>query len=216
MKWFEMWHNAFLRPTIKTYSQIINDPKTSIKWGLIWASITVLITWVIGPLRDLMGGYVVNAFGGRETFLYFSVIGAPIAVILGVLGFLLLTAIMHALARLFKGVGTFPQLIFCWAVMQLPFILFAGLVMRIPLGFPPSREFLFSRIGLIIQIAKLLVALCIYLYLFYTQIVAFSAVEKFGIGKGFGIVILSAVLVGVIGTCLSYGFQVVISNSIRY
>lgn len=81
MKLFEIWRNVFLRPTIETYSRISNDPKASIKWGLIWAAVTVLVTWVVGPQRELLGGYVVNAFGGRETFLYFSVIGAPIGII---------------------------------------------------------------------------------------------------------------------------------------
>ena len=216
MKWLEIWLNAFFHPTIETYSRIISDPKSSLSWGLVWAAITVLVTWVLSPLRELLGGLVANVFGGLKTFYFVSVIGAPVAVILGVLGFVLLTAIMHGLARLFNGAGTFPQLIFCWAVMQLPFVLLAGLVMSIPLGFPPSREFVFSRIGMIIQISKSLVTQCIYLYLFYAQIVAFSAIEKFRIGKGFGIIILSAIVIGIAGACLSNGLQALAMNFLRY
>ncbi|MGD2158602.1 MAG: YIP1 family protein [Anaerolineales bacterium] len=214
MKWFEIWRQAFLHPTNETYSRIISDPKTGIKWGLIWEAITILVIWIIGPQRDILGAIVMDNFG-RETFLYFSVIGAPVAVILGVLGFVFFTAIAHGLAKLFKGAGTFPQLIFCWAVTQLPFILLAGLVLHIPLGFSPSRVFVFSRIGLIIQIAKILVAFCFILYLFFAQIVAFSAVERFGIGKSFGIVILSSIAIGIIGSCLSYGLQAVVMNFLR-
>ena len=216
LNWFEIWRISFLHPTIKTYSRIISDPRASIKWSLIWAAITTLIVWVVGPQREILGGYLANVIGGRQTFFYVSLIGAPVAVILGVLGLVFVAAIMHGVARLFSGAGSFLQLFFCWAVMQLPFILLAGLVVRIPLGFPPSREFLISRIGLIIQYSKLLVALCIYLYLFYAQVVAFSAVEKFGIGKSLGIVILSGVVVGIIGTCLSFGFQAVMMNFFRY
>lgn len=41
LKWFWIWRMAFLRPTIKTYSRIISDPKASTKWGIIWMAVTV-------------------------------------------------------------------------------------------------------------------------------------------------------------------------------
>ena len=107
--WLEIWQNSLLHPTTRTYSRISSDPRSSIKWGLTWAAITTLVAWAVGPQRELIGGYIANVFGGRETFLYVSVIGAPIAIILGVLGFVLLSAIVHGLAHWFKGTGTFPN-----------------------------------------------------------------------------------------------------------
>ena len=206
LKWSEIWRIVFLRPTIKTFSRIINDPKASTKWGVTWMAIIAFIFWFVGPKRAILWGIAADQFGLQRAS-YFVVIGAIVAPILGVSALLINAAIAHGLARLFSGAGTFYQLVYCWGVMQLPFILLSGLVINIPSIIPSSHEFTFSTAGMIIQITTLLITIGIILYLFYAEAVAFSAVEKFGVGKGFGILILLGVAVGVVGSCLSYGFQ---------
>lgn len=209
--WFEIWYNAFLRPTIKTYSRISSDPRSNVKWGLIWAAVMALVNWVVGPQRYVIAGYVAQMFGGQEIIYYVYVFGAFIIIILGVPCLALAVAILHGLARLFNGEGTFQRLLFSWAVMQLPFLLLIGLVIHIPF-LPSLREDVHSMTGWLLASVKLFITLCIYLYLFYAQVVAFSAVEKFGVGEGFGILLLAALVMGVIWTCLSVGFQVAATN----
>ena len=214
LNWFQIWRIAFLHPTIKTFSTIANNPKANIQWGVIWIALTSIINWLIGPLSATISGLAWVNFG--RSFYFFLIAGAIVSPILGVVFLLIYAAISHGIARLFKGGGTFQQLVFCWAVIQLPFVLFAGLVLRLPSLLSPSREFTFSSIGLIIQVATMLIVLGIYLYLFYVQVVAFSAIENFGIGKGFGILILQAIVIGVAGGCLSFVFQAALTNLFRY
>ena len=170
LKWLEIWRIALFNPTIKTFTRIISDPKASAKWGITWTAITAIIVWSIGPQRAILSGMVADQFG-LQAISYFSVFGAIVAPILGVISLLLNAAIAHGLARLFDGAGTFHQLVYCWGVMQLPFILLSGLVINFPSIILRSREFTYSTVGLIVQIT-LVAASGVILYLFYAGVVA--------------------------------------------
>jgi hypothetical protein len=215
LKWFEIWRIAVFHPTIQTFSQIVSDPKASTRRGIIWMGITALIIWIVGPQRDLWWGLVANQFG-LKTASYFVVIGTIVSPILGVIALLINAAMSHGLARLFNGAGTFHQLVFCWGVIQLPFILFSGLAFNLlPYTYSifrllSSNELNFSVMRIILLIS-VLIAIAGILYLFYAQVVAFSAVEKYGIGKGFGILILLAIVLGIASACLSFGFQAMVA-----
>lgn len=220
LKWFEIWRMAFLHPTIQTFLQIVSDSKASTRWGIIWMAITTLIIWIVGPQRTLWWGLVANNLG-LDAASYFIAIGTIVFPVFGVVAFLISVAISHGLARLFNGKGTFHQLVFCWGVIQLPFIIFSGLAFNIlPYSYSifrslTSSEMNFSvmRITLLISV---LIALAGILYLFYAQVVVFSAVEKFSIGKGFGILFLSGIILGITSSCLSYGLQGMLMRSLRH
>ena len=211
LKWFEIWGIAFLHPTIKTFSRIVADPKASTTWGIAWMAITALIAWFVGPQRAILSGWVADMFG-LQAVLYFLLVGAVLASILGAVFLLIEAAISHGLARLFHGTGTFHQLVYCWGVMPLPFILLSGLATRFPSIFSSSRAFTSSTAGLAIQIVVLLMLAGLTLYLAYAEVVAFSAVERIGIGTGFGILILQAVVVAIVIAGLSSGLQALVMS----
>jgi hypothetical protein len=52
--------------------------------------------------------------------------------------------------------------------------------------------------------------------LFYAQVVAFSAVQKVSIGKGFGILILLVIILSIASVCMSVGFQAMLKNFLHY
>jgi hypothetical protein len=220
LNWLEIWRMAFLRPTIDSFSRIINDPKASIKWGILWSALSALILWILGPQRSFLWGLVADQFG-LEAASYFLVIGTVALPILGVIALLINAAISHGLSRLFAGAGTFHQLVFCWGAIQPPFILFSGLAFNLlPYVYSLFRSLSSSEMNFsvlrIISLVGLLVAVAGILYLYYAQVVALSAVEKFRIGKGLGILILAACVLGIAGAVLSCGFQAVVMKSWRY
>jgi hypothetical protein len=206
MKWSEIWRLAILRPTINSFTRIIDDPKASTIWGIVWMAIATLIGWLVGPQRTVLSGYAGNLFG-PQAMGNFQIIGAIAFPILGVIGLLITAAISHGLARLFTGKGSYRQLVFCWGVMLLPFVVLPWLVMFIPSLIFSMRLTLLSAVGRIYSIAYLVIWIVIYLYLFYAQVVAYSAVEKFSIWKGLGILALQAILIGIAGSCLSAGVK---------
>ena len=218
LNWFEIWRTAFFRPTLETFSQIINDPKASIKWGIIWMAIITLIIWVAGPQRDLWWGIVVNNFG-FQAGSYFVVFGAIIAPALGVSALLINAAIAHGLANLFKGEGTFHQLVYCWGVMPLPFVVISMLAYHILpfiiFSFHLIPDLTKSTLG-IISLASLVIAAALLIYLLYAEIVAFGAVERFSFGKSFGILILVAMIISIANIFISSGVQAAVMKSLRY
>jgi hypothetical protein len=215
LKFFEIWKIIILHPTVKTFSRISNDPKASAIRGVIWMAIASVIVWYVGPQREILSGYAADTFG-LYPYSRFLLIGAFVAPVLGVISLFVNAAIAHGLAHIFKGTGTFHQLVYCWAVTQLPFFLILGLIRLILSIFPSSREFAFSTAGVIYSILLLLVNLGVVLYLLYAEVVAYSAVEGFEISKGFGILILQAIIFAIAGACLSFVTQSIMMNSFRY
>jgi hypothetical protein len=215
LNWYEIWRIALFHPTVRAFSQISNDPQASTSRGVIWAAISSLIAWCIGPQRAIFGGMVADAFGLRSLSSFY-LIGALVAPLLGVGVLLLAAAIAHGFARLLHGAGAFHRLVYCWAVLQLPFILLSGMLVNLPSLLLSPHAAAMSTAGMVIQITSLLLAIGVILYLAYAQLVAFSAVEKFGIWKSLGVLILLAALVGSAGLGLSLGFQAVLRNIHRY
>ena len=219
LKWFEIWRIAFLHPTIQTFSQIVSDSKASTRWGIIWMAITGFIIWIVGPLRTVWG-LAADIFG-LDVASYFVAIGTIVFPVFSVVAFLVNVAMSHGLARLFNGKGIFHQLVFCWGVIQLPFIIFSGLAFNIlPYTYSIYRSLTSSEINFSVMRINFLISVLItmagILYLFYAQVVAFSAVEKFSIGKGLGVLILLGVILGITSSCLSYGIQDILMMSLGY
>jgi len=214
LKWYEIWWKVFIRPSVKTYSRIISDRKATLNWAIIWMAVTALIGWFIGPQRAWLLSSVENVFGLRARN-YFYILGSFQAIILGVLSLMISAAIAHKIAFRFDGKGSFHQLAYCWAVMQMPFLLVAGLVMHLPFLFNFSHEFTFSTLGIIVQIAILVITVSVILYSAYSGVVALSAVENLSLGNAFVIMFLTGIILGIIGACLSFGFQIVVMNLVR-
>jgi hypothetical protein len=220
LNWLAIWRDAFFHPTVQTFTQIASDPKASTWWGIIWMGVTALIVWFLGPQRELLWGMVSDNFGPRpgSNFLIIAAVGYPI---LSMVALLVIAGLAHGLARLFGGAGAYHQLVFCWGVIQLPFILLIGIASRLPpyvyslFRSLSSSKTNFEWMRIILLISGLIAAAGL-LYLAYAQLAAFSAVEKVGIGKGFGILILVALLLAIAGACLSYGFQSLLMRGFGY
>lgn len=211
LSWLEVWRLALLRPTAETFQRISGDPKASIKWGLFWAAAASLTIWFLGPQRAVWNGVVINNFG-LQAADYFLWLGAVAAFIISAIGLLVDAAIAHALARLFGGSGAYPRLVYCWGVILPPFVLLSVLVSRFPSLFPPSRELIFSPAYRVILFASLLLFIVVYIFLFFVQVVALSAVERMGFWKGFGVLLLQAVLAAILGACLSNTLPELVMN----
>ena len=207
LNWFVIWRMALLRPTVTTFQQIANDPKASVKWGITWMAITSIVVWFTNPLRAFLDGPIENTFG-MQAYSYFLVIGAVVSPIVGVVALLIAASVARVFAHLFGGTGNFYQLVYCWGVMSPPFIILSGLVSHIPAIFSSSRSFVYSRVGIIVQLISIALFACANLYQLYAEVIALSAIEKLVIWKSIGIILLLLIIVGVAISCLSFGFQI--------
>ncbi len=206
LNWIEIWRLSILHPTTGTFNRIINDQKTGIKWGVIWMAVVTLIAWFVGPQRYLISGVAADNFGQRNGNIILLV-GGIVAPLFAVVVLLINAAILHGVANLFGGTGIYNQLVYCWGVMLMPFILLAGIVIRLPMLFPSTREFTSSHTGIIVQMIAFILFIGVNLYQFYAMMVAFSTVEKLGLWKSIGIFIMTTFVIVVVFNLLSAGFQ---------
>ena len=206
LSWFEIWRVALLHPTVETFHRIADDPKASIKWGIIWMAITSSIIWFTNPLRSIFDGLVMDNFG-LQSFSYFLALGVIISLIVSVIALMIAALVAHGFARLFGGEGKYQQLVYCWGVMLLPFVLVSGLVSHVPAIFPSSRTFAFSRVGMIVQIISIALFVGVSLYQLYAEVIAFAAIEKLGFWKSIGILLLTTIIVGIAIALLFLAFR---------
>jgi hypothetical protein len=106
--WLEAWVKALMRPSLKTFEELANDPKASssraFKWIFVSALIISLPTWI------LSGG---------------SLLGAGIGAVLGAALFI---TIINVIALLLGGKGTYGQLTFTMAAFMVPLALISIVV----------------------------------------------------------------------------------------
>lgn len=210
--WFETWRVAFLHPTVKTFSRIISDRKASIRWGTFWMATAACLAWLLGPLRPVVWGWAANNFGMLSPWSV-AATGAVVAPVWGAITLLLGAALAHALARLFQGRGTFRQVVYCWGILPLPFVLLAVLLLQVPWIFPQWRGTSGSTAPIAFTIGKLSAAAIVVLYLTYAQVVAFGAIEGFGAWKAFGVLVLLSFMLGIFGACLSMGSRALLPGT---
>lgn len=215
LNWTEIWWIALLHPNTKSHSTIINDPKAGLKWGIIWSAITSTLIWFVNPLREVWVGLINNNFG-FQTASIFKILGAVASPIIGILTLLFFAAFAHNFTRLFGGQGKVKILVYAWAVIQFPFFILIGLARLIPYLLPASRGYPFSATDIILQFVPLAIMSLVLLYLLYVQIVAFSAVEGFSIGKGLGILVLITLVISILGVILGYGVREFLLNQGPY
>jgi hypothetical protein len=209
--WLGVWRIALFHPSRKAFSGIVRDPKASIGWGIAWMAIASLLVWLVGPQRPLLTGWVADMIG-LDAVVPFLLVGAPVAAAFGVVSLVITAAISHGLARLFAGAGAYHQLVFCWGIIPLPYVLLSGLATYLPSLFPTSGPFMFSPAWRAVQFATLFILVAIALYLAFVQVVAYGAVEQIGIAKSLGILILQALILGVALACLSFATSQLLST----
>ena len=118
--------------------------------------------------------------------------GAPIGAVIGVLFFALNTAIVQWVAKMFKGTGSYNQLIYAIAAFTAPIMLVSGVI---------SALTLIPFIGLCFTI----ISLGISIYSLVLLVMAVKGVNQFGWGEAIGSVLLPGIVIGVLCGCLVVG-----------
>ncbi len=201
LKWPDIWKLAFLHPNVRTFARIGSDRKVSIRWGLIWMALTACVAWLVGPLRLFVWGWLADVFGMQSPWPV-TAVGAVAVPLWAAIALLFNASLAHGLARLFHGMGTLRKLVYCWGVLQPPFVVLALLVLSFNTS-PYSTAHGVSSVGVVLLIAQLVAAAAALLYMAYAQVVAFAAVEGFSFWKGLGVILLLSLALGLISAWLS-------------
>ncbi len=216
---FQTWINALTKPNEATYAAIANSPNASTTNAIIWVAIGSWISsflTILAPnagLQDLqrilqqqgVNNQFTNdlgAGGGIGARLIQLVCGAPIAAILGVIGFIISVALIQWVARMFGGHGTFDKLAFTFAAITAPLSVVTGLLSL--LGAIPFIGFCFSLLGLAVAI-----------YAVVLEVIACKAVNGFAsYGPAVGSVLIPGLVIGLLCCCLAFGIAALVGASL--
>lgn len=192
MSWLDMWGYALTSPSVKTYEEILADPKAQ-KTPYLWIALATIIAYLITiGAQALFGAAIVPS-----STVYSLICGVPIAVISGLLGFYIAFGFQHLLARLLGGTGTWQEYGFAVAAFYIPLIILSPLV-----GFLIS---VLSSGGIVAMVLGYIPSAILSIYSIILNINAMRAAHKFGTGKALlAVLVIPGAIVGIFSCLIVY------------
>jgi hypothetical protein len=145
LAWYEVWLSVLINPSENSFLFILADPKLSLDRGIIWVFCATLIQYLVAfglfmvvwlPLLQKVtasAGLTMDlAASIRNASLLLFVIGVPVLTSVYTLMFALQMGILHLIAKLFGGRGTYEHLVFASAAYQAPLLLISIVAVFIP------------------------------------------------------------------------------------
>ena len=130
--WQEVWLQAITRPDVTVYRALLRDPQASPNRAYTWIFLGVMLAFVIqGVMAKIFSvNFTQEAYSNLSTVLL--VVCAPVVGVLGILGFLIATAIQQFVATLLGGTGKFEDLLYLYAAFSIPLTLIQAVLALVP------------------------------------------------------------------------------------
>ena len=178
LTWPQVWLAAVARPTVSTHQELAKQPRVGSWDGWIWLAGSSFLSGLLVSVGPILAH-------ARPA----SDLGLPLAafVILAVFAWVIFIVCVQQTARLLRGEGTHPALVYSFAAFSAPLMLLASGLSLVP----------HSRPGLVL----------LYLYWLILYSVAVQAAHRLSWVKAVGSVLLSLILLS--GVLLGFGFVTV-------
>lgn len=184
--WFSTWMKVVTQPNEQTFVNLANSSNAKATTAYLWVFIGSLVTFFFASLvQGAMMANILQSAGvegdaistGLGSGFLTALCGAPVAAVISVVMFAVVTAIVQWIAKMFGGRGTFDQLAYTLAAIYAPFSLVSGLLTL--LAAIPFVGLCFSVLGILLS-----------LYMLVLQVMAVKGVNQFGWGQAAGSLLL--------------------------
>jgi len=193
---YQTWIKAITKSNERTFAEIANSPDAGPNKAYLWVFLSslasfflVMLTFTLGTSSSQYGVDISSMMGGSVIALLCA---APIGAAVMVLFFALDIAIIQWVAKMFKGTGSYNQLVYAVAAFSAPISLVSGVISS--LSTIPSIGLCFSVISFGVGI-----------YAIVLMVMAVKGVNKFGWGEAVGSVLLPGIVIGLLCGCLVIG-----------
>jgi uncharacterized membrane protein len=189
---YQVWIKAVTKPNEQTYADLAASPDATPNKAYLWVFLTSIVSVFFVMLAASFGStsqYGIDMGSALGSSAIALICGAPIGAAIGVLFFAIDIAILQWVAKMFKGVGSYNQLIYAVAAFSAPLSLISGVISALSLI--PYIGFCFSLISIAVSI-----------YTIVLMVMAVKGVNKFGWGEAVGSVLLPGLVIGVICACI--------------
>jgi hypothetical protein len=130
--WQDVWLQAITRPDVVVYRALLRDPQASPHRAYTWIFLGVMIGFVIQGLmaKIFTVNFTQEAYSNLSTVLL--IVCAPVAGVLGIIAFLVASAIQQFVAVLLGGTGRFEDLLYLYAAFAIPLTLIQAALALVP------------------------------------------------------------------------------------
>lgn len=188
--WFDAWRVALARPSVATYTDLLLDPKVSLRRALAWLFSASFLSYVVGVgiqaavfpgvLAEVIRGAAETAPAGvgvtPTVVLVLSLACTPFLAGFVVLTYLVGFGIIHFIASALGSEGSYSELVYTHAAYLAPMTLLTTL-----LGMIPVVNCLTLPLGL---------------YAFGLQLLALKAATRMSWGRVFATLLIVGLLIG--------------------
>jgi hypothetical protein len=206
-KWYELWLEVWKRPSDTSFKSILNERDHSALRGLIWIAVVAVIAALVS---NISGVPYISAFVPQMTGItIFKVIGdLIIAPIIAIILNMLLTGVLHLIAKIFHGNGQWSDLVFCLTAISAPAYILVAIASLIIFAFGSIQNSF-----LIVSICYLVFSLILTIYSIVLYINAIKAVENISTGQAVATYFIPTIILLLIAACIF--FTVLITSSVR-
>jgi hypothetical protein len=194
---FQKWLRALTKPHETTYAAIAASPGAKATTACLWVFLCSLAPGLVSVLAS--GGELTRQLSqtGVDTSRLGGGLGAalinflcivPFAMVMGVAGFLISTALMQWIAKMFGGQGSFDQLAYVLGAITAPGLLVSALL-TLPTAVS-SAGMVFGALGGFFS-----------LYLVVLEVMGIKGVHRFGWGPAIGSLIIPGLAIGIVCCC---------------
>ena len=201
---YQVWLRALTKPNEQTYADLAASPDANPNKAYLWVFLTSIVSFFFVMLATSFGSTAQYGIDMRSTMgssVIALICGAPIGAAIGVLFFAIDIAIIQWVAKMFKGVGSYNQLVYAVAAFSAPISLVSGII---------SALSVIPYIGLCFSIVSIAVSI----YAIVLMVMAVKGVNKFGWGEAIGSVLLPGLVIGFVCGCLVIGILMLLGPAI--
>ena len=193
---YRTWVNALTKPNEQTYAEMAASPEASASKAYLWVFLTGMLVYVVAMVVQLIVG---GAMGGQNIGIFEMgssaialICAAPVGAGFSVLGFMISTALIQWVARMFGGTGDFNRLAYVFGAIAAPLAILSAVITLF--AAIPFIGVLFGLLGFAVGIYALIL-----------NIMAVKGVNQFGWGQAAGSVLLPGLVIGFLCACLTVG-----------
>jgi hypothetical protein len=207
LKWYEVWREVYFHPSEQTFHRILADPLAKPGRAFLW----VAILGVLSGIVQAFSTQGVDTGQIEQVSLFSLVICIPLG---AVIALALSALIMHWIAGLFGGNGTYDRLVYAFGSIQAPATLVSVILSSIGTLVGLGSLGQGGTSPLLICLAPFSLAWSI--YLLFLEVLALKAVEGLTTGKAILTLLLPLIVVLVLGgLCVALVLVPVIVRSVQ-
>lgn len=138
---YETWIQAVTSPSVDTYKEIINEPKAGVGRAILWILLSGVVSIVFAMIGQLVFGSMTSLLEGAGAdelvtqgvgVVVWAICFIPVAAVFILIWSFIYVGLIHLVAGMLGGTGTFDKLYYAYAAFSSPITMVSSFLSMIP------------------------------------------------------------------------------------